>query len=250
LSRSSTAAPPALGFWSAGRTDIGPCREVNEDAFLIRDDLAPGVGLWAVADGMGGHQAGDVASKMVVDTLTELEPPASGHEFLLEVEGALQGANAAMLYLAGEIGPAAVVGSTVVALLAFGGHYACLWAGDSRAYLLRDGRLTQLTRDDSVVQTLLDGGLISQAQARVHRQANVLTRALGARTDLQLSLSEGPMLAGDVYLLCTDGLSNMLDEQDLARALAEPDTAAEALVAQALAQGATDNLTALVVASR
>jgi serine/threonine protein phosphatase PrpC len=250
LNDTSTDAPSALGFSSAGRTDVGPCREVNEDAFLIREELAPGVGLWAVADGMGGHQAGDVASKMVVDTLAELEPPVGGHEFLLEVEGALQGANAAMLYLAGEIGPKAVVGSTVVALLAFGGHYACLWAGDSRAYLLRDGRLTQLTRDDSVVQTLLDGGLISQAQARVHRQANVLTRALGARTELQLSLSEGPMQPGDVYLLCTDGLSNMLDEADLIRALGEPDGAAEVLVAQALERGATDNLTALVVASR
>ncbi len=246
----TTAALPALGFSSAGCTDTGPCREINEDAFLVRDGLAPGVGLWAVADGMGGHQAGDVASKLVVDTLVELEAPSSGHDFLLEVEGALQGANAAMLYLAGEIGPAAVVGSTVAALLAYGGHYACLWAGDSRVYLLREGRLTQLTRDDSVVQTLLDGGLISQAQARVHRQANVLTRALGARTELQLSLSEGPMQAGDVYLLCTDGLSNVLDEQDLVRALETPRTAAAALVAQALEQGATDNLTALVVASR
>lgn len=250
MTGSSTAAPPALGFSSAGCTDTGPCREVNEDAFLIRDALGAGVGLWVVADGMGGHQAGDVASKMVVDTLGGVEAPSGGHDFLLEVEGALQGANAAMLYLAGEIGPAAVVGSTVVALLAYGGHYACLWAGDSRGYLLRDGRLTQLTRDDSVVQTLLDGGLISQAQARVHRQANVLTRALGARTELQLSLSEGPMLAGDVYLLCTDGLSNVLDEQDMAGALGDPETAADALVAQALAQGATDNLTALVVVSR
>ena len=238
------AAPP--GLRSSGCSHVGHVREVNEDGWLARPHLGSGCGLWAVADGMGGHQKGDAASALVVRALSEVAAPSAGHLFLEDVRDRLEGANADMRALAETLGPGAVVGCTVVALLIYGGHFLCLWAGDSRAYRLRDGAFGQLTRDHSVVQTLVDAGALTPEAARRHGQANVLTRALGCASEAPLGLTEGALAVGDRFLLCSDGLTNLVSDPEAARLLARAD-AAEALVALALERGAPDNVTAVVV---
>lgn len=220
-------------------------RPLNEDSFL---DL-PEVGLWAVADGMGGHDCGEVASRMVVEALGALPPPASGYAFVREASEALQRANRSLLAFAAERS-ADVVGSTVVTLLAFDGHYACLWAGDSRAYLRRRGELCQLTRDHSLVQELIDSGALSQAEARRSRRGHVITRAVGVEPTLDLEMRQGTLAESDTFLLCSDGLNAVLEDADIdevlagARGLAD---AADRLVDLSLARGAPDNVTVLLV---
>jgi protein phosphatase/serine/threonine-protein phosphatase Stp1 len=136
--------------------------------------------------------------------------------------------------------------TTLVALLARGGHYACLWAGDSRAYLLRDGKLMRLTRDHSLVQELVDQGLLAADQAESHPQANIITRAVGAQGELELDKISARIAPGDLFLLCSDGLFKALEEAEIASLLASG-KGPEALLAAALARGARDNVTALAV---
>ena len=236
----------SLIFRSAAVSHPGQVRALNEDAWLACDRLAQGVGLWAVADGMGGHQSGEVASQQVVAALGRIGPPKTGHEGLHAVERALQAANAEMRSHAERLGAHALVGSTAVVLFSFEGHYACLWSGDSRAYLYREGRLSRLTRDDRLIQPLVDSGLLSREQARRHPQSNVLTRALGASDEATFSLVDGPIRHGDTFLLCSDGLSDLVEDEELADSLDDPG-AADGLVRLALARGAPDNVTCLIV---
>ncbi|MFC3077378.1 PP2C family protein-serine/threonine phosphatase [Phenylobacterium terrae] len=242
---SRAEAARALLLSSAGRTHEGCVRRLNEDAFIE----APHLGLWAVADGMGGHEAGEVASGRVVDALAALPAPASGFGFVRDVSEALQAANAELIaYAAGR--HTDVVGSTVVALLAVDGHYACLWAGDSRGYLWREGALCPLTRDHSLVQELVDSGALTPAEARTSRRGNVITRAVGVDPVLELAMAQGPMALGDVFLLCSDGLTGVLEDGEIADLLATApglDAAAEGLVAAALERGAPDNVTVVLV---
>jgi serine/threonine protein phosphatase Stp1 len=143
-----------------------------------------------------------------------------------------------------------VIASTVVVLIARHGHFACLWAGDSRAYLLRDGALARVTRDHSLVQELVDGGQITDAEAEHHPRANVITRAVGAEADMvELDKVTGRLTGGDRFLLCSDGLSKELSDPEMADILRAdgPETAAERLVEAALARHARDNVTAVVL---
>ena len=162
-------------YTSAAVSDVGRVRSLNEDAYLSRPDL----GLWVVADGMGGHDAGDVASGMIVERLDKLQAPESARSFLNNVTGLLQGVNDELRQRAKAQGDNCVIGSTVVAFLVYGRHYACVWAGDSRIYRLHRGRLQRLTRDHSYVQELIDRGNLSPEEAASHPQANVITRAVG-----------------------------------------------------------------------
>lgn len=223
-------------------------RRVNEDACLDR----PNLGLWAVADGMGGHDAGDVASRLIVEGLARVPPPTDAAAFLRAVEGALQEANRALLAEAARRGPGRIVGSTVVVLIITGRRFACVWVGDSRLYLFRDGRLRQISRDHSRVQDLVDRGLLSPEAARDHPQANVVTRAVGAAERLDLETREGPVLPEDVFLLCSDGLTKMLTDDEIAEALGRTPTAeaARVLTDLALARGAVDNVTVVAVRCR
>jgi serine/threonine protein phosphatase Stp1 len=191
-------------------THAGAVRTHNEDSFVNRPDL----GLWAVADGAGGHQAGDVASRIITDTLNAVATGIRAGELLAEVRLRLaQGVEAA------RRGPHAMLVSTIVVLLARSDHYACLWAGDSRAYLLRGGRFRQLTRDHSLVQEMFDAGTISGAEAEHHPAANIITRAVGAET-LELDKVTDRLYAGDRFLLCSDGLFKTLVERELVHMLA------------------------------
>ncbi len=234
-------------YGSAAATDVGSVRTLNEDAWLDRPDL----GLWAVADGMGGHEAGDYASRAIVHALHDLDPPANAPEFLSAVGDCLATVNAGLRSAAAERG-VALIGSTVVALLIFDGHFACLWAGDSRLYRLRDGGLDQITKDHSQVQELVDSGVIDADAAERHPAANVITRAVGAGDVLDLDLRQGRIEPGDLFLLCSDGLFKALPEREIAAILASNpvETGAQCLVERALAAHASDNVTAVIVAAR
>jgi len=229
---------------SVGVSDTGRVRRVNEDAFLERPDI----GLWVVADGMGGHSRGDVASRMVCDTLAALPAQHSGLGLLHAVREALMDVHDALVQEARAMGGDQTMGTTVVALLINNGHYACVWAGDSRCYVLRDGELGRLTHDHSVVQDMIDAGTLDESQAESHPLANVVTQALGAPVDLALSTVHGPLRRGDLLLLCSDGLTRMVPEADVAHLLREDGLeATHSLVAQAVRAGGRDNVTVIVV---
>lgn len=230
----------------AGRTHVGAVRRLNEDQLLMRPDL----GLWAVADGMGGHQAGDVASALIVEALAQSPRPRSGYAHLTAACERLQEVNGELVRRAQSLNPGEVIGATTVVLLVHDGHYACVWAGDCRAYLFRDGALRQITRDHSLVQELVESGALTPDEARHHHRANVVTRAVGAGPVLELETRSAPVKPGDLFLLCSDGLTGALEEGDLVAALRQRplESAAEALIAESLARGAKDNVTVVLVA--
>jgi serine/threonine protein phosphatase PrpC len=229
-------------FLSVGLSHVGAVRSLNEDALLNRPDR----GLWAVADGMGGHARGDVASARIVAALNEVNAFGSAYAFRDSVAKALGVVNQSLFAETLE----ELSGSTVVALMAHEGHYACLWAGDSRAYLYRAGVLKRLTRDHSLVQELLDAGAISDAEARCHPNANVITRAVGAHATLGLGDAFGALQHDDHFLLCSDGLHAAVGDAAIAIAMqrAPLELAAHALLDQALAAGGKDNISLVVVA--
>lgn len=215
---------------------------MNQDAFLDRSDI----GLWVVADGAGGHGTGEIASSRVVAALADLPASLSGAELLAQIRlrvGAVHKDLQAGLAGPVGIGPTA---STVVILLARAGHFACLWAGDSRAYLLRQGVLMQLTRDHSVVQELIDEGRIAAHEASTHPYSHVITRAVGNEGPLELEKVFGPIQDGDRWLLCSDGLYNSVTADVLER-LASDGADGDAFVSTSLEAGAKDNVTAVVV---
>jgi len=230
---------------SASASHIGNVRSVNEDSFLERPDI----GLWAVADGMGGHSRGDLASQTVCQALAEIRPPESGLELLNAVRTALHDAHAALLAHAAKLDGEQTVGSTVVVLLVYQGHYACVWAGDSRCYLLRDGALTRITHDHSIVQGMIDSGMLSESEAESHPLANVVTQALGAPGDLNLSTVHGPLTPGDLMLLCSDGLTRMVPDPVIETLMADRGVdGVDPLIDAALSEGGRDNVTVVVVA--
>lgn len=236
---------PGGAFSSAARSHVGVVRQLNEDRLLSR----PEIGLWAVADGMGGHQAGDVASAAVIEALAEVGVADSGWALLTDAERRLREVNAALAARAAALGPGVRIGSTVVTLLIHDGHYACLWAGDSRAYLLRDGQLRRLSRDHSMVQEMVDAGVLTPGEAKRHRAANVITRAVGVDAELVLDIQHGEARAGDVFLLCSDGLTGLLDDGEIAARLSvmSLDRAADDLLHLTLERGAPDNVSVLIV---
>ncbi len=230
---------------SSSATDIGCVRSLNEDATLER----PEIGLWAVADGMGGHEAGDVASRTIVEHLYQIEPPLDPAGFQRDVRWRVQEAHRSLRREAERRGNGKTIGSTVVALLVSGQHCVCLWAGDSRLYLLRDGELRQVNRDHSLVQDMVDAGQLDAAKAESHPHANVITRAVGAAEELALEKWQGTLCAGDRLMLCSDGLTRYVPEDEIADTLhqAKIEDAAAALVEAALAHETRDNVSVIAV---
>lgn len=235
----------AFAITSASGTHVGGVRKHNEDACLDRPD----VGIWVVADGMGGHQAGDVASRLIVESLASVPLPRDAGSFIAEVRARLKDVNQRLLDEARSRGADAVIGSTVVVLLTFAGFFACLWAGDSRLYRLRNGALQQLTRDHSQVQEMVDAGMLTPEAAERHPYANVITRAVGTSPELELDKLTDRLAADDVYLLCSDGLSKMVGDDEIAAILGRTPLAAapQSLIEAALAHGGKDNVTAVTV---
>jgi protein phosphatase/serine/threonine-protein phosphatase Stp1 len=208
------------------------------------------MGMFAVADGAGGHQAGEVASGMIAEALEAIPSDLTAAELLAEVRLAIERTHVALREEAARRGPDVVVASTVVVMLARGDHFACLWAGDSRAYLLRGGVLRQITRDHSLVQELLDAGTIGPDEVMNHPRGNVITRAVGAEVDdFVLDKVSDRLVPGDRFLLCSDGLCKTVPEDQLAELLAAPNgtSPSESLVEAALLLQVTDNVTAVAV---
>ncbi len=232
-------------FVSHGLTHVGLVRRRNEDAFLDRPEL----GLWAVADGMGGHEAGDYASARIVGALGALTSPGELGAFIEVAAGQLREVDAELRARASRLGPAAVIASTIVVLLADASEFAVLWAGDSRAYRWRNGECRQLSVDHSHVQELVDAGLLPAEAAASHPQSHVVTQAVGGGR-LEFGVLREALVAGDRFLLCSDGLTNMVSDADIAReiAAAPPRIAAERLLDRVLAAGAVDNATIVIVA--
>lgn len=237
-----------VSYWrSAARTDTGKVRPRNEDAFLAQ----PERGLWAVADGMGGHQNGALASRLIIEWLAGLPAEDDLSLRLEQLRDCLHRLNHRLsqeLTITLDSGHA-IIGSTVVALLLQDSRAVCIWAGDSRCYLWRRGRLYQLSRDHSMAQLLIDEQQLSAEQAARHPQAHALTRAIGADEQLQLDIIELDILPDDVFLLCSDGLYNELSMDSLSAALdlPSPKLAVERLFQQALDGSARDNLSAIVI---
>ena len=233
-----------MHFESVARSHIGCRRKTNEDAMLMRPDL----GLWAVADGMGGHAAGDVASALVVERLGAIQAAGSHAACAKEIRDAMENANRELWSMsAGDA--VRSIGSTVVALTADGNGFSCLWAGDSRAYLARAGVIRQLTRDHSLVQRLVDAGELDPLAAAEHPNANIITRAVGASLELEIDHVEGEVHAGDAFLLASDGFTRLIGEPEMLAALASADLEATAdrLVETCLARQAPDNLTFIIL---
>ncbi len=232
-------------FESAVRTHVGHKRKLNEDAVLH----APGADLWAVADGMGGHDAGELASAMVVERLGGISGVQGLQSLLDAVIGSLLAVNAELVSLAGTAYKQRVIGSTVVGLLLAENRYACFWAGDSRAYLVRGGGIEQVTTDHSLVQSLIDAGMLEEKDAESHPNANVVTRAVGADEALHVDTVVGDCRPGDVFLLASDGLTRLVKQDQLLAVLSANgvDAAADRLLEQALEAGAPDNVSLIIV---
>lgn len=238
---------PALPWRSAACTDQGKVRERNEDAILD----CPQQGLWAVADGMGGHRAGDIASQMIVTSLGELTQAQTFDQRLDAVRQCLHWLNRRMgqELTVSDQHTDNLMGSTVVALLLEGQRGACVWAGDSRCYLWRGRQLYQLSRDHSLQQQLMDEHAMSSEQALAQPGARALTRAIGASEHLNLSVVELEVLPDDVFLLCSDGLYQNLSHSEMGNALSliSPQVALARLFDGVLRGDARDNISAVVI---
>jgi serine/threonine protein phosphatase Stp1 len=232
-------------YRSCAATHVGMVRSRNEDNFVNRPDL----GIWAVADGAGGHDAGDVAARIVTDALSAMPPGLGASELLAEARLRLAAAHDSIRAEAARRGAQAILATTIVVLMAHRDHYACLWAGDSRAYLLRGGRLGLLSHDHSLVQELVDAGALSPEQALQHPRANVITRAVGADSrKLELDKISDRLRPGDRFLLCSDGVSKILPETEIVRLLGSgTGSPAEHIVTAALDRAADDNVTAITI---
>lgn len=239
---------PAASFsWrSSSRSEVGNVRQLNEDSFL---DLSSR-GLWIVADGMGGHEAGDVASQMVVSSLADIETPESFGEFVDEVEDRVLDVNV-RLYEMAHSGPEdVVIGCTFASVLAYGNHALCMWAGDSRVYRSRDGHLEQITRDHSEVEEMIARGEIRRDEAESHPSANVITRAVGGVEQLYLDLLVEPLRDGDRYLICSDGLYKDLMPNEIEKLVGSAGDCGDAcsqLIDESLSRECPDNVTVIVV---
>lgn len=236
---------PASLAASVGTTHTGTVRASNQDALLRRDDA----GVWCVADGMGGHESGELASQMIVAALDALTLPAALEERLDLIEDTLHQVHAdivdyARLHLDGR-----TMGSTVVVLALDERIGACLWAGDSRLYRWRAGELVLLTEDHSQVNELLARGMLTPEEAADYPDGHVITRAVGASQSIYMDAVVVMPEAGDRLLLCSDGLTGALDEAVIAQVCAEMPLAqvTDELIARALTAGARDNVTAVVV---
>lgn len=235
-----------MTIWKmAGLTDPGRTRERNEDAIAWQVEQG-----WAVlADGMGGHQAGDVASAMAVEQISEQLKGCDGCDIQKSLQEAVVQANQAIYRQASQQAHLHTMGTTVVAvgLQDKTLHYAQV--GDSRLYRLRDGRLQQITRDHSLVQELVDEGILSAEQARKSEQKNLITRALGLESTVEVTMGMETIQQGDSYLICSDGLSDYLDEAALTTLLANDSLpeVTKTLVAAANEQGGGDNISVIVI---
>lgn len=234
----------AFRYVDAALSDPGRVRAANEDAFVS----APERGLWAVADGMGGHVNGQWASKTVAQSLDAIAFAGDFDGDSLRVADAIHAANATIFTEASAAGKQ--MGSTAVALFLHGRRFVVLWAGDSRGYLLRDGALHRLTRDHTQVQEMVDRGMLTAEDAKNHPMSHVISRAVGVQAVLEVDAVADEIQTGDIFLLCSDGLYGVVPDDEIAGYLKghSPENACRNLVQICLERGAPDNVTVIAVA--
>jgi PPM family protein phosphatase len=235
----------------AAKTDVGMIRSGNEDTFSVISNGEHG--LFIVADGMGGHAAGEVASAMAVQTVErelanvrDLDNRATGDR----VKDALKKANRTIHDRTITEVDKQGMGTTASVLLMSGQRYLIGQVGDSRVYMLRDGALQQITKDHSYVQEQVDAGFLTPEQARYHPYSNVITRCVGASPDVEPDLYQGEVRVGDLFLVASDGLTGMVDDRRLQMLLmsrAEPERKVHSLISEANGRGGLDNITAIIV---
>ena len=234
-------------FETGAATHVGRVRERNEDGYLVRPD----VGIWMVADGMGGHSAGDVASAAVVDALGRIDRrPVSAADLLTFCEERIIAANNRINEIARERGE--VLGTTIAALLIYNRHYACVWSGDSRIYLARDGTIQQVSRDHTEVEELIAQGILNEDEARNWPRRNIITRAIGVQEHPELDIQNGVLCANDTFVLCSDGLTQHVANQEILARVGDnlSQKACDELIELTLQRGAADNVTVIVVRYR
>lgn len=230
---------------SSAATHCGAVRNMNEDAFLNRNND----GLWVVADGMGGHEAGEVASEMITSSLGAVDVSQPLSDVVDSIEDTLLEVHHKIRTYSRTHCEGRTMGSTVVSFFVRESVGICLWAGDSRLYRYRDSRLEQVSDDHSQVNEMLSRGMISQEEAMNHPASNVITRAVGASETLYVDVTLVELRAGDLYLLCSDGLYGALEESEIAQHLSSGnvEAATHNLIERSLQAGARDNVTVIAV---
>lgn len=233
-----------LTFATGARSDTGRVRDHNEDSMLAQ----PQSGVWVVADGMGGHEAGDFASQTIVGQIATVGRASSAPDLQARFMERLTIANDQIRARSEELG-GATIGATLVALLVHEEKFACIWSGDSRIYLMRDGVLQQVTQDHTEVQELLNSGAITPQEADDWPRKNVITRAIGVTHDPNTDETYGTLEEGDMFLLCSDGLTEHIEDHELPELLnaGSPQDKCDRLVDLTLERGAKDNVTVIVV---
>ena len=234
----------SLRWESVALTDTGKTRKVNEDSFMSNDAQ----GHWAVADGMGGHAAGDVASQTITSALQMLQQLDDFSTFVDEIENALETVNEKLVELGTQ--KQSMIGSTVVGLTIHRHIGVVYWVGDSRLYRLRDAKLTQVTQDHTVVQEMLLQGLLTEEQVKTHPDKNVITRAIGSDNEIRVEMKLIDIVKNDTFLLCSDGVEKELTESEIEQHLIQHNslsTAAEAIMSDVLFRGARDNTTLIAI---
>lgn len=242
----ASATGVARTSWrSNASSTVGCVRKVNEDSFLECGKI----GLWVVADGMGGHVGGDVASRAVVSALSSIKAAESLEAMIESVKASLQDVNGYLIEKAKDYGIGQTMGSTVVVMVAVGNRCAALWLGDSRLYRYRKGVLEQITSDHSLAAELSRMGGGSREVSANSRINNMLTKALGVSTDLEIDTIAYEACEGDIYLLCSDGMIREVGDGEIGEILgtAKFEDSSKKLIDLALERGARDNVTAIVV---
>lgn len=226
------------------KTHVGLRRKMNEDAVLALPDQA----IWVVSDGMGGHEAGDYASGLVTDSIATVSGDLDPTDRMHALRTAIQSAHG-MIVQEAEARGRGVIGATVAALMLAAGHFVGIWAGDSRIYLLRDGRIEMLTTDHSAVAELVLAGQMTWDEAELHPQSNAITRAVGVGEELELDKVRGETRAGDRFLICSDGLTKYATFAILQDMLTRCpiETVSDQLIQLALDGGGADNITVIVI---
>lgn len=231
-------------FETGAVTHNGCVRDHNEDRYMSD----PALGVWLVADGMGGHYGGEVAAQAIVDRVATMERAPSAPDLQARFLRRVEQANQDILAHSESVG-GATIGATLAAILTHDGNYAAVWCGDSRIYKLRDGVLTQISRDHNEANELLDSGAITEEQAANWPRKNVLSRAIGVRAEVETDRVYGKLRDCDTFLLCSDGLTGHLSDDDITELMRgrSAQRACDALLEETLKRGATDNVTVVIM---
>jgi serine/threonine protein phosphatase PrpC len=223
---------------------VGLVRSVNEDNLAVM----PQLGLWCVADGVGGLDCGSLASSIVAEAMSHVDPQADLPALEQAVRSSVNGANRRVREVIAER-DGQMMGSTIATLLIHGGSFLALWSGDSRVYHICDGVIMQVTRDHTEAQELIESGLLTVEQAKVWPRRNVITQAIGVSDDVSFDVERGETSAGDRFVLCSDGLTNHVSDEEIRDIVlrSTPQTACDELIRKTLERGASDNVTVIVV---